>query len=60
MRKVILTVLAIIVLLIVGFASYIYFALPNVGKAPDLKISYTPEMVKHGEYLARHVSLCMD
>ena len=60
MKKIILTVLALVILVVVGAASYVYFALPNVGPAPDLKIAYTPERIQHGEYLARHVSLCMD
>lgn len=39
---------------------YIKVALPDVGTAPDIKITATPEMIKRGEYLANHVSICMD
>ena len=39
---------------------YIKVALPDVGPAPDIKITTTPEMIKRGEYLANHVSICMD
>ncbi len=60
MKKIILTVLALIVLVVAGVASYVYFALPNVGAALELKISSTPERIQNGEYLARHVTLCMD
>ncbi|WP_428655659.1 c-type cytochrome [Runella sp.] len=40
--------------------AYVKFALPNVGDAPELKIEATPERVKRGEYLANHVTVCMD
>lgn len=60
MKKVLLTVLIIVVVVIAGGASYLKFALPNVGAATDLKIDITPERVQHGEYLANHVTLCMD
>ncbi len=60
MKKVLLTILIIVVVVIAGGASYLRFALPNVGAASDLKIDITPERVQHGEYLANHVTLCMD
>lgn len=60
MKKVLLTILIIVILLIVGVASYVKFGLPNVGAAPDLHIALTPERVAHGAYLANHVTLCMD
>lgn len=40
--------------------SYIYFGLPDVGNAPEIKVSITPDRVKRGSYLANHVMLCMD
>ena len=60
MKKVLFTVLIIVVIVIAALASYVKFALPNVGAAPDLHIAITPERIQHGEYLANHVSLCMD
>ena len=60
MKKVLLTILIIVVVVIAGGASYLKFALPDVGAATDLKIDITPERVQHGEYLANHVTLCMD
>lgn len=64
MKKIILRSLLIIVILIIvaiaGGLSYVKFALPNVGPAPDLKVEITPERVEKGEYLANHVWLCMD
>ena len=60
MKKVLLTILIIVVVVIAGGASYLKFALPDVGAATDLKIDITPERVQHGEYLANDVTLCMD
>ncbi len=60
MKKILLTVLLIIVVLVGGIAAYVKFALPRVGAPENLHIAVTPERVKHGEYLANHVTLCMD
>lgn len=60
MKKIILTVILILVIILAGVASYIKFALPKVGAPEDLHIAITPEKVQHGEYLANHVTLCMD
>lgn len=50
----------VVVLVVAGLLMYVSFALPNVGDAPDLKVEITPERVKRGEYLANHVTVCMD
>jgi mono/diheme cytochrome c family protein len=34
--------------------------MPNVGSAPDIKIDATPERLALGEYLAYHVTVCID
>jgi cytochrome c2 len=60
MKKVLLTILSLVIIVILGAATFVKFALPNVGAAPDLKVDMTPERVQHGEYLANHVTLCMD
>jgi mono/diheme cytochrome c family protein len=60
MKKILLTVLILVIVVVVGVASYVKFGLPNVGDAPDLHVAITPERVQHGEYLANHVTLCMD
>lgn len=60
MKKVIISILLILVIGISAVALYVKFGLPNVGKSPDLKVDITPERIKHGEYLANHVTLCMD
>lgn len=61
MKKILLTLLVIVVAVIVGAASYVKFALPNVGDPEaELHVDLTPERVANGSYLANHVSLCMD
>ena len=60
MKKIALYIFTILILIIVVAASYVKFALPNVGDAASLRIASTPGRVKHGEYLANHVTLCMD
>lgn len=52
--------LLVIILVVTGLLIYVKTALPNVGAAPDLKISYTPERVARGKYLATSVAVCMD
>jgi mono/diheme cytochrome c family protein len=52
-------VLVLLVILIIT-ASYIKVALPNVGDAPQMKIEPTAERVARGEYLANHVTVCID
>ncbi len=53
-------ILGIIALAIIGILTYLKFALPNVGNAPELKIEVTPAKLERGNYLANHVMLCMD
>ncbi|HCT24427.1 MAG TPA: cytochrome C, partial [Chitinophagaceae bacterium] len=52
-------VLGIIVLLAAAL-TYVKLALPNVGDAPQLTVQATPEKIARGEYLANHVTVCMD
>lgn len=54
-----LFLLAIIVI-IVGVAAYVKFALPSVGDPPDLVIEKTPQRLARGEYLANAVMACTD
>lgn len=60
MKKILLTVVLVIVIIVAGIASYVKFGLPDVGAPENLKVAITPERVQHGEYLANHVTLCMD
>ena len=58
--KISLYFLLIVVIAFAGLLTYIKTALPNVGAAPDIKIENTPERIARGEYLANHVTVCMD
>lgn len=63
MKKVgkILIYLVITLVVIIGAAlSYVTFALPDVGPAPELKVEATPERIERGKYLATHVAVCID
>lgn len=60
MKKILLTVLVILFVFIAGAISYIKFALPNVQDSPKISIEYSPERIARGEYLANHVTICMD
>lgn len=60
MKKVLLTVLVILIVFIAGAISYIKFALPNVEAAPSISIEKNAASVARGEYLANHVTVCMD
>ncbi|MFT4018827.1 MAG: c-type cytochrome [Agriterribacter sp.] len=51
-----LSIILIISLLLV----YVKTALPNVGDAPALTITNTPEKIERGKYLANHVTVCTD
>jgi mono/diheme cytochrome c family protein len=50
----------IVVFIVVVVLSYVKFALPNTGAAPDLKVELTPARIARGEYLANHVTACID
>ena len=53
-------ILLFLVIVVGGLISYVKVALPNVGPATELKISYAPERVERGKYLANHVTVCVD
>lgn len=60
MKKIIKSILLILVIVITTGFIYVKFALPNVGKAEYLKIKPTPSRLERGKYLATHVSVCID
>ncbi len=60
MKKVFLIVFLIVVIAVAGIAGYLKFALPDVGPAPEITVTITPERIQRGEYLANHVAVCMD
>lgn len=48
-----------VVLLIAGFI-YFNVAFPKVEPPANIKVEVTPERITRGEYLANHVTVCMD
>jgi len=63
MKKTVKVISIILGVIIAGLACIIIFiktALPNVGKPIELKVQLTPARIQRGEYLARHVAVCMD
>lgn len=64
MLRTILKAAGVIVLLallaIVGVLIYLKTALPRVGDAPVISLNATPEMIQRGDYLANHVTVCID
>jgi len=59
-KKIALGTLLIIVVVFVSMLGYIKFALPNIDAAPVFKVELTPDRIARGEYLANHVSVCID
>lgn len=52
--------LAVAVLALAGGITYITTALPDVPLHQGLHVEITPERVARGQYLANHVTVCMD
>lgn len=50
----------VIVLAMVGLLIYLKTGFPKVPAASDIKIDITPERIERGQYLANHVTVCMD
>lgn len=58
--KIFSRVLLVLLVIVIGIVAYIKLALPNVGEAPNLTIEKTAARVARGEYLANHVTVCID
>lgn len=58
--KIFLSVLGVILIGLLCFFIYFSFTFPKVSKATDMKINATQDMIKRGQYLANHVTVCMD
>lgn len=59
-KKIFSRTLIVILVLIAAIACYIKFFLPNVGEATEMTVEATPERIARGEYLANHVTVCID
>jgi len=60
LKKIFLWSVASIFFIAIAALSYIKIALPNVGAAPEMKVEITPGRISRGEYLANHVTVCID
>ena len=58
--KIFSRILIVLLVIVIGIVAYIKLALPNVGAAPNLTIEKTAARVARGEYLANHVTVCID
>lgn len=58
--KIIGVLLTVVVLVIIGSLTYITQALPDIPVLENLHVEATPARVARGQYLAHHVTLCMD
>lgn len=58
--RILIWALAIVVVIVGATLGYLSFALPKIKAAPVLKVELTPERIARGEYLANHVSVCID
>lgn len=58
--RVIGILIAVVILVAIGGITYVTQALPNIAEPTDLHVAITPERLARGEYLANHVTVCMD
>ena len=58
--KILLGIVGVLAILAVGGVIYLNSAYPDVGEAPDITVERTAERIARGEYLALHVSMCID
>lgn len=49
-----------VTVIIIAVVTYIVTALPNVGKAEDIKVDNSPAHIARGKYLVQHVVACVD
>lgn len=58
--KFLLYFLALVAIAIAGVLTYLKIGFPQVDPPENITIEYTEARIKHGEYLANHVCVCMD
>jgi mono/diheme cytochrome c family protein len=58
--RIVLYIFIGVLVLVGGLLTYVKNALPDVGAAPEIKITATPALIERGEYLANSVAVCMD
>lgn len=58
--KILGILVGIVILLVIAGYVYLNTAFPKVDPPKDIKVEATPERVARGEYLAKHVTVCID
>jgi mono/diheme cytochrome c family protein len=58
--KVVLSIVALLLIVIVAMLIYVKQALPNVGKPEEISIERTVDRIERGKYLANSVTVCID
>ncbi len=53
-------ILLLLIILLAGGLAYFNLTYPKINPAPDIKVTATPEKIARGEYLAKHVAMCLD
>jgi mono/diheme cytochrome c family protein len=59
-KKILLWLVGIVVVCLAGLLLYVKIGLPNVGEPPSMTVESSPERIAAGEYLANHVTVCID
>lgn len=59
-KKITLWIVVVFLIIIGSAVSYLKFVLPNIDPAPVLSVELTPERLARGQYLANHVTVCID
>ena len=60
MKKILLTILIVIIVIVGALAAFVKFGMPRIAAAPDLHVAQSPERIARGMYLANHVTVCVD
>ncbi|MBL7737124.1 MAG: cytochrome c [Chitinophagaceae bacterium] len=58
--KIIGAIVVVFLFIVAGLAVYVKYFLPNVGPAPEITAIPTPDRMARGDYLANHVTVCID
>ncbi len=63
MKRIIIFLKYLLVFVLIGLAILLFYIktmLPSVGEPPELKVSMASENIVRGQYLANHVTVCID
>jgi len=58
--KIVGIIVVVLLVIVAGGLTYLFSAFPKSIDTPDISVEASPEVIARGEYLANHVSVCMD